>query len=144
MTKSDFNRRLLTTFIDRVWNQRDIESAGEFVAPIYTVRHDPGDAWHMRDLNLSEFMQRVKTGSAPFPDQKFVLLDILASEDTVFVNWTWTGTHLADLGDFPPTGKLISMSGLTLYDIEANRLRGHWQVADRLGVYQQLMRNKQS
>jgi hypothetical protein len=31
------------------------------------------------------------------------------------------------------------MSGATVYDFDpANRICGHWQVADRLGIYRQL------
>ncbi|MGI9434809.1 MAG: ester cyclase [Geminicoccaceae bacterium] len=56
----------------------------------------------------------------------------------VVAAWTWTGTHLGDLPGIPPSGKAIRMSGLTTYHFDRGRLTGHWQVADRLGVYQQL------
>jgi len=34
------------------------------------------------------------------------------------------------------------MSGVTLYFFEHDRISGHWQVADRLSVYQQLMESQ--
>jgi len=35
------------------------------------------------------------------------------------------------------------MSGATAYSFDAqDRLTGHWQIADRLGVFQQLQANK--
>ena len=34
------------------------------------------------------------------------------------------------------------MSGITLYFFENDRISGHWQVADRLSVYQQLMESQ--
>ena len=46
----------------------------------------------------------------------------------------------ADLPGFPATGRVIRMSGATAYFFDAeDRLTGHWQITDRLGVYQQLM-----
>jgi hypothetical protein len=37
------------------------------------------------------------------------------------------------------------MSGMTVYDFDtADRLSGHWQIADRLGVYQQLQQARVS
>ena len=42
---------------------------------------------------------------------------------------------------FPATGKPITMSGMTVYRFEGDKLAGHWQVCDRLGVYGQLMAN---
>ena len=137
------NDRLLRSFIERIWNRGEVEAAPEFVATLYKVRHDPGDPWHGRDLDLAEFQERVRAGRAPFPDQRFVICELLAGEDQAFLSWTWTGTHLAAIGDFAATGKVVSTSGLTLYDFEGGRLRGHWQVVDRLGVFQQLMRNRQ-
>jgi hypothetical protein len=36
------------------------------------------------------------------------------------------------------------MSGATVYMFDADdRLTGHWQIADRLGAYQQLQRGRQ-
>jgi predicted ester cyclase len=39
---------------------------------------------------------------------------------------------------FPATGRSIKMSGATVYYFEGERITGHWQITDRLGVYQQL------
>jgi steroid delta-isomerase-like uncharacterized protein len=143
MNSTDANGRLLRSFIEQVWNRGDADAAGDFIAPLYTVRHDPGDPWHGRELDLAEFQERVRAGRAPFPDQRFVIRELLADGHKAFLSWTWTGTHLVAIGDFAATGKVVSTSGLTLYDFEAGRLRGHWQVVDRLSVFQQLMRNRQ-
>jgi hypothetical protein len=60
------------------------------------------------------------------------------------MTWLWRGTHAADLPGFPATGQTIRMSGATVYMFDADdRLTGHWQITDRLGVYQQLQRGRQ-
>ncbi len=59
------------------------------------------------------------------------------------MTWFWSATHAGDYPGFPATGKTISMSGATVYYFDGDRLCGHWQIADRLGVFQQLVANKQ-
>jgi predicted ester cyclase len=54
------------------------------------------------------------------------------------MTWLWTGTHLGEIAGFPATGKQIKMSGATVYYFEEERISGHWQITDRLGVFQQL------
>ena len=43
------------------------------------------------------------------------------------------------MAGFPPTGRVLRMSGITIYYFDGGgRLTGHWQMVDRLGVFQQL------
>ena len=68
---------------------------------------------------------------------------MLEDGDTIAVTWLWSATHRGDLPGFPATGQRITMSGATLYTFDAsNKLTGHWQITDRLGVYHQLQRNR--
>lgn len=74
--------------------------------------------------------------------QRFTIVSILEDDDAVAIGWTWSATHAGDMAGFAPTGARLTMSGLTIYDFDAeNRIRGHWQIADRLSVFQQLAQN---
>ena len=135
-------KEILNDFIREVWNEGNIEAAERYLAPRYTIRHDPGDAWEGKELDLEGFKERVRLSRAPFPDQRFEILELFADGGAVVMTWTWTGTHLAALAGFPPSGKPVSMSGATVYYFDEDlRISGHWQIADRLGVFQQLRRN---
>lgn len=71
--------------------------------------------------------------------QCFDVQEMLADNNAVAVSWLWHGTHLGEIAGFPPTGKPIRMSGITIYYFdEHDRPTGHWQIVDRLGVFQQL------
>jgi len=132
----------LRHFIERVWNQGDAGAAADYLAPAYTIRHDPGDPWEGRTLDLPGFQDRLLQSRAPFPDQCFTIEAMAEGEDCVMMTWRWLATHQADAFGFPATGKPIRMSGATaFYFDEADRLTGHWQIADRLGVFQQLQGN---
>ena len=132
------NKGLLAQFIDQVWNNENLEAVNDYVAPRYTIYHDPGDPWDGQSLDLAKFKERLTQSRSAAPDQKFELVDMISESDKVVAAWTWRGTHIGDIARIPATGNTITMSGLTAYYFENKLLIGHWQVADRLAVYQQL------
>jgi len=67
---------------------------------------------------------------------------LFADGGAVVLTWLWSAKHKGDIPGFPATEKSIAMSGATVYFFEGDRLSGHWQITDRLGVYQQLQRAK--
>ncbi len=136
-TKLD-NKELLIRFIDEVWNAGSVEASDKYIAPTYTIHHDPGDPWDKKELDLPGYKERVRVSRAPFPDQRFSIEEILSEGNRVVITWNWVATHKGDIPGFPATGKQIRMSGATVYYIEEGRFTGHWQITDRLGVYAQL------
>ncbi len=139
MSGPDLKARL-ADFIERVWSRGELDAIDALVADEYVVRHDPGDPWDGRLLTREGFRERVRESRRPFPDQRFTLLSLLEDGGRVATTWDWEATHLGDIPDFPATGRRIAMTGATLYDFDAEgRVAGHWQIADRLGVWRQLM-----
>jgi steroid delta-isomerase-like uncharacterized protein len=135
-------KQLLTAFIEEVWSRGRIEACDDFIGEIYTVRHDPGDPWDGQTLSRDAFKERVRTSRAPFPDQCFTPISVLEDGEAIAMAWTWAASHKGDIPGFPATGARLTMSGLTVYDFDRqNRIAGHWQVVDRLGIVQQLARN---
>lgn len=132
------NKEFLARFIQEVWSDGMVDAADHYLAPVYTIHHDPGDPWDGQRLDLAGFKNRVRKSRAPFPDQRFTIHELTAESGRVVASWFWTGTHMGDMAGFPASGKPISMSGITVYYFDAGRIAGHWQISDRLGVYQQL------
>ncbi|WP_204114329.1 ester cyclase [Shimia biformata] len=130
---------ILSEFLRRVWSDGDVSAVDEFIADSYTIHNDPGDPWNGQTLTRDGFANRLVKSRAAAPDQTFTPVMMIEEGRRIAVAWDWTGTHLGDLPDIPATGKPISMTGLTIYEFDGDRLCGHWQVADRLGIYQQLM-----
>lgn len=136
------NKELLSRFIEDVWNAGDIDACDKYIAPLYTIHHDPGDPWDQKQLDLAVYKERVRVSRAPFPDQRFSIHEILSEGNRVVIAWHWLATHQGDIPGFPATGKQIRMSGATVYYVEEGRFTGHWQITDRLGVYGQLRQVK--
>ncbi len=133
------HKAILTRFMREVWSNGEAERCDTYLADTYTIHHDPGDPWDGQALDVEGFKTRVRLSRAPFPDQQFHVCEMIADENRVMVTWLWAATHTADHPSFPASGKPITMSGATVYYFDsADKITGHWQIADRLGIYQQL------
>ncbi len=145
LTSRSPRKALLAGFLERVWNSGDLNACDHFIAERYTLHHDPGDPWNGLMLDLAGYKERLKISRAPFPDQRFDVQAMLEDGEAIAITWLWSATHAGDLPGFPATGQRITMSGATLYFFDANdKLTGHWQITDRLGVYQQLQQGRRS
>jgi steroid delta-isomerase-like uncharacterized protein len=132
------NAHILMQFLEEVWNQGQVDACDAYIAPEYTIRHDPGDPWDQKTLTLAQFKERVVVSRAPFPDQRFVVQELFEGDQKIAITWLWSATHQADIPGFAATGQTIKMSGATVYYFDAGRITGHWQITDRLGVFMQL------
>ncbi len=125
-------------FIEQVWTRGNADFADGRIADSYTIYHDPGDPWDGMTLDLAGFKERVVASRASFPDQTFRISEMMEDAERVLVTWFWTGTHRGELAGLAPTGRSIYMSGMTIYYADDGLFSGHWQLADRLSVWQQL------
>lgn len=120
-----------------------VEECDRFIANQYSIVHDPGDPWEGKTLDREGFKERVVVSRHPFPDQRFDVQECFENDRGVAVTWLWSATHRGNVAGFEPTGKRLSMSGATVYLFdEENRISGHWQVTDRLGIFRQLQENR--
>ena len=142
MTAERNAKEILTEFTREVWSEGNVEASDKYIAAKYRILHDPGDPWDGRELDLAGYKERVRALRAAFPDQVFDIQGLFADGDAVVMTWLWAATHRGDIPGFPATGKPIRMSGATVYFFEGDKLAAHWQITDRLGVYQQLQKAK--
>jgi len=128
----------LKEFIKRVWNEQDFNSVEIFVSPKYTVHLDTGDPWEGKTLNHAEFRERLKYSFSSFPDIHFDIQTMVSDGDYVAITWVMTGTNLGKIEKYPPTGKSIKTTGMTIYHFTDGKISGHTQVFDRTTVIRQL------
>jgi len=131
-------KQILADFLKDVWTDGKVEAVDQYLADSYTIHNDPGDPWDGQTLSIEGFKNRLVQSRAMAPDQIFHVEKMVEEGNEIAVAWTWSGTHLGDIPGIPATGRKITMTGLTIYSFDGDRLSGHWQVADRLSVFQQL------
>ncbi len=138
MSITSHRKTALIAFFDEAWNAGDMTACDRYLGDAYTIHHDPHDPWHGQTLTRDGFKERLRVSRAPFPDQRFTIDALVEEGDRVVAAWHWTGTMLGAVGPFPPTGRPVTMTGITVYYFSGDRITGHWQEVNRLGVFQQL------
>jgi len=128
------NKALARRVLEEAANQRKLELIDELLAPDY-VLHDPANPM-VQDRET--FKQFLNGHYVAFPDIQWTIEDVVAEGDRVVVRWILTGTHQGPLMGIPPTGKQVSMWGISIYRIAEGKVAEEWAVADVMGLMQQL------
>lgn len=106
----------------------------ELVAPDY-VGHDPAQPELHGPEGIKEFITGYLAG---FPDGRITIDGQLAEGDMVATRWTGRGTHQGELMGIPPTGKQVTVSGITISRVKNGKVVEEWSNWDTLGMLQQL------
>ncbi|MBX3710057.1 MAG: ester cyclase [Gammaproteobacteria bacterium] len=132
------NKNAVVKLIDEVWSKGNLQIVDQLIAPQYTIRHDPGDPWDGKTLDLATFKERVMLSRHVFPDQKFYIEDLVCNGDKISVIWRFIGTQKGSIPGLPTTNKTANVSGMTIYYFLNGKIIGHSQIVDRLGFIEQL------
>jgi steroid delta-isomerase-like uncharacterized protein len=73
-----------------------------------------------------------------FPDAQLTVEDQIAEGDRVVTRYTARGTHQGDFAGVPPTGRQVTVTGITIDRIENGKLVESWNELNQLGMLQQL------
>jgi len=75
---------------------------------------------------------------AALPDMHVAIEDLLAEGDKVVMRFTATGTFKNEFIGLPPTGKLITFTGISIFRLAGGKIVEHWGQEDELGLMRQL------
>jgi steroid delta-isomerase-like uncharacterized protein len=130
---ADTNKEIVRRLGVEPW-EGNLGVIDELVASNY-VGHDPA----MPDQQGPEGVKEFITGYlAAFPDGRITIDDQFATGDVVATRWTGRGTQRGELMGVPPTGKQVTISGITISRVEKGKVVEEWTNWDMLGMLQQL------
>jgi predicted ester cyclase len=69
-----------------------------------------------------------------FPDLRLTVEDQVAEGDKVVTRWRCEMTHLGELGGASPTGKRVTISGITIDRFEDGKIVEAWRSMDTLAL----------
>ena len=75
---------------------------------------------------------------ASFPASRLTFDEVIAHDDRIVVRFTLNGTHGGDFQGIPPTGRAITIPGITILRFAGGRCVERWSQADFLGLLGQL------
>jgi len=74
---------------------------------------------------------------------KIEIQELFSQNQKVYVRWKQTGKHIAEFEGYPPTNKEVIEIGSAVYRLDKQKIVEYWIQVDRLGIIEQLKRNKE-
>ena len=102
------NKALIQRYIEEVWNNGNIDVLDE----LYDASFSGGSYGGIAGLKAVVTSYRTS-----FPDLNFTIEESVGEEDKIAYRWTARGTHQAVYEGIAPTGKPITVTGITILHI---------------------------
>ena len=99
------NKAFVQRYIEEVWNKGNIAVLDE----LYEANFNSGGYGGVAGLKAAITSYRTS-----FPDLHFTLEEAIAEEDKIAYRWTARGTHQGAYEGIAPTGKPITVTGITI------------------------------
>jgi steroid delta-isomerase-like uncharacterized protein len=132
---SEHNKAIVRRLFTELWNNGNLLVADELFAPNY-AHYDPSTPDFGRGPDSEK--KRAALYRTAFPDLHLTIEDVIAEGETVMTRWSCRGTHKGDLNGIAPTGKHITITGLTVARVSNGKIVEGYVNWDALGLMQQL------
>ena len=127
---SEVIRRLYREF----WNERRIEVVDQLLSQSHALS-SPHISGPM--VGPSAYKAQLAVFVSGFPDLRFTVEETVCENDKIAVSWTLTGTHKGEFLGIPPTGKQISIAGITIHQIVDGKILDSQSIWDAISLFQQ-------
>ena len=132
--ETEKNKAIAHRWNNEIWNKGNIDLIDELFADnfvSYYPSFPPSDRESYKQWAIMEF--------AAFADIHCTIEDLVAEGDKVVIRWNWRGTHSkGKYMEIAPTGKQVTITGITILRIEGSKIVEEWGNSDELGKMQQL------
>ncbi|HKX47218.1 MAG TPA: ester cyclase [Gaiellaceae bacterium] len=127
-------KKIVRLLFEEPW-KGNMDVIDEYVAPGY-VGHDPSEPEPFR--GPQGMRGQIEKYLAAFPDARITVDEQFAEGDRVATRWTGRGTHQGEIEGISPTGKEVTVTGLTFSRLDSGKVVEEWITWDTLGMLVQL------
>ena len=131
---SEQNKKIVRRVFEEPW-KGNLAVVDEFVASDY-IGHDPANPEQLRGPEVVKGF--ISTYMAAFPDARITVEQQLAEGEFITTRWTGRGTHEGELMGIEPTGKQVTVSGLTISRLEGGKIVEEYTNWDTFGMIREL------
>ena len=129
------NKQISRRILEELFSEGRMETADELIAP-GAIGHDPSLPAPTRG---PDGVKQAAAGyRAGFPDLRIRIEDQCAEGDLVTTRWSAIGTNTGEFWGIPPSGKQVTVTGITIDRIIVGTVVESWTNWDALGMMQQL------
>jgi steroid delta-isomerase-like uncharacterized protein len=129
--------KALTRRLYEEWNKGK-EAAMAFTEELCA----PDYVWHgpavLGEMDLAAMKQFLPAFFTAFPDGYVTVEDLIAEGDKVVTRYSFRATHQGEFMGVPPTGKVVTYTGIAISRLAGGKFVEDWEQADILGLMQQL------
>ena len=127
------DKMLARRLFEEIWNSKNLAVMDELVAPNFVFHNAVKTLYGPED-----YKRFAMSYHNAFPEARFTVEDVIAEGDTVALRWVARGAHSGELLGIPPTGKQVTVSGITITLISNGKSVESWGEFDALGMLQQI------
>lgn len=128
------NKAIYRRYIQEAFNKGHLEVLDELLSPSYVYQDAPPDI----PAGPAGIKHLVNMFRSAFPDLHISIEEQAAEGNKVFSRSIMTGTHKGELFGIKPTGKCVSMKGMTMVKVEDGKIIESWVSNDVMGMMKQL------
>lgn len=127
-------KTIVRQILEEPW-KGNLDVIDQYVAPGY-IGHDPSEPSPIRGPDgVKAFIQKYQDS---FASARITVDHQIAEGDTVATRWTGRGTHTGELSGIAPTGKDVTVTGITISRLENGKLIEDYTNWDSLGMLAQI------
>lgn len=129
------NKSIVRRMYEEVWNKRNLEVAKDLISSSHAMQLiDLPDS----GIGPEAYARNVVAWVRAFPDLKFTILDMVAENEKVVAFWNISGTHKGEFRGIAPTGKKVSVDGITINYLTGGKIMDSYVSLDYWSMMQQL------
>jgi predicted SnoaL-like aldol condensation-catalyzing enzyme len=132
MNDAESNKKLVEEFCRVVFVGHDLTDLDRHMKDDY-IQHNPDVP-----QGKAGFREFFEATFKAMPDFRYVLKNIVAQGDMVWIYSATTGTHTGEWLGLPPTGNRLSFDVVDMFRVADGKLAEHWDVADTLTLFTQI------
>ncbi len=125
--------RVVRAVFEEGWNAQEFDGVAEALRRF--VFHIGGES---RTMGVAELDAIVRSWHEAFPDLRFEVHAVTASEDLAALHATLRGTHLGPWRGRAATGRTIELEHMFFFRFDDRRITDVWELLDRSELAQQL------
>lgn len=121
--------------VEEAYNKGNVDVYDETLTDDY-VLHDPGRDGHARGRNAAK--ERVLAFRQSSSDMHVTIDEVIAGDERVVLRWRLEGTNDGTFRGLPPTGRPVTLAGVTIDRFVHGRVAESWHYWDTAHLAAQL------
>lgn len=136
MTEAATEAEQLAREYKDLWNERAYSKIPEIVSKSFVLYDETAPGGEVQGPDGLEVWMRQFTSA--FPDFHVEILDVLADEETVMAEATYTMTHEGEFDGLQPTEREVELRSMAKFVVEDGKITEHREYHDRQKILEQL------